>query len=400
MKISFKKINTRLKIFLLIGFIGFLPIIGLFFYVNFSLKPSVYDNEVEILYEQLNSFGRNLISPTEKANDQLLILSQTPSLLAWVDSNETDANEFNKTKDFVFQNAKIIQYIAQVRYLNSSGYEKIRCNINMNGSIVFEDDSYLQIKEHRDYFQDTKDLLSGEIYTSHINLNIENKQVEIVDGEYVPVIRFATPIYHKEVFSGIIVFNYYFEPIFENCINEIVHHYQKINYAMIDNNGYYLFNSKSKIWTSKENLNTNESFFDTLKLNEMDEIKSNYFKLQTKTKIIVLFNLNISFWDDLFDLSLVVELDNKELTSSIDKSLNILFILITSITLIGWFIAFKLTIKSLSGFVRICAVCKNIHGINDKWTSFEHYISERADIRFSHGYCDSCYDTTMKEIID
>jgi CRP-like cAMP-binding protein len=45
---------------------------------------------------------------------------------------------------------------------------------------------------------------------------------------------------------------------------------------------------------------------------------------------------------------------------------------------------------TLGGFVPICAGCKRVREKDGQWTGVEDYISERADVSFSHSVCPSC----------
>jgi len=48
-------------------------------------------------------------------------------------------------------------------------------------------------------------------------------------------------------------------------------------------------------------------------------------------------------------------------------------------------------IKTLRGFLPICANCKKIRDDKGYWTQIEAYISERSDVIFSHGLCIDCF---------
>ncbi len=55
--------------------------------------------------------------------------------------------------------------------------------------------------------------------------------------------------------------------------------------------------------------------------------------------------------------------------------------------------------RVLSGFVTICATCKNIKEDSDQWVGVEHYLSSEAnDVQFSHGYCPKCYESAVQEL--
>jgi DNA-binding response OmpR family regulator len=47
-------------------------------------------------------------------------------------------------------------------------------------------------------------------------------------------------------------------------------------------------------------------------------------------------------------------------------------------------------IKTLKGFLPICASCKKIRDDKGYWTRIETYISERSEAEFSHGLCPEC----------
>jgi YesN/AraC family two-component response regulator len=48
------------------------------------------------------------------------------------------------------------------------------------------------------------------------------------------------------------------------------------------------------------------------------------------------------------------------------------------------------TIKTLHGILPICSSCKKIRDDKGSWTQIEAYISEHADVEFSHGICSEC----------
>jgi hypothetical protein len=49
-------------------------------------------------------------------------------------------------------------------------------------------------------------------------------------------------------------------------------------------------------------------------------------------------------------------------------------------------------IKTLSGFLPICAHCKNIRDDKGYWLSVEEYVRTHADVDFSHGICPRCLE--------
>lgn len=52
----------------------------------------------------------------------------------------------------------------------------------------------------------------------------------------------------------------------------------------------------------------------------------------------------------------------------------------------------------LSGMLPICASCKKIRDDKGYWNQLEAYISNHADVLFSHCLCPDCAEQAMKEL--
>lgn len=57
-------------------------------------------------------------------------------------------------------------------------------------------------------------------------------------------------------------------------------------------------------------------------------------------------------------------------------------------------------VKTLSGFIPICASCKKIRDDQGYWSQIESYISEHSDAEFSHGLCPECLEKYFPESAD
>jgi hypothetical protein len=55
-------------------------------------------------------------------------------------------------------------------------------------------------------------------------------------------------------------------------------------------------------------------------------------------------------------------------------------------------------IKTLSGFLPICASCKKIRDDKGYWNQIEAYISEHSAAEFSHGICPECVEKLYPDI--
>jgi phosphoserine phosphatase RsbU/P len=54
-------------------------------------------------------------------------------------------------------------------------------------------------------------------------------------------------------------------------------------------------------------------------------------------------------------------------------------------------------VRRLNGLLPICSYCKAIRDDSDYWHRVEEYVTEHADVQFSHGICPKCLVTAHKE---
>lgn len=57
-------------------------------------------------------------------------------------------------------------------------------------------------------------------------------------------------------------------------------------------------------------------------------------------------------------------------------------------------------VKQLQGLLPICSYCKKIRDEENYWHRVESYISERAEVEFSHGTCPACYTDVVQPQLD
>jgi DNA-binding response OmpR family regulator len=53
-------------------------------------------------------------------------------------------------------------------------------------------------------------------------------------------------------------------------------------------------------------------------------------------------------------------------------------------------------VKRLEGLLPICSYCKRIRNEQDYWERVDAYISQHANVRFSHNICPECYQKHVK----
>ncbi|EUC00233.1 ATP-binding region ATPase domain protein [Rhizobium sp. CF080] len=93
----------------------------------------------------------------------------------------------------------------QVRWLDTSGNERLRVNHRGGGEPIVVAEDQLQNKVDRPYFRDTAALPLHGLYFSTLDLNVENGVVEV---PHLPTLRVASPVFRNGIKQGIIVINY------------------------------------------------------------------------------------------------------------------------------------------------------------------------------------------------
>lgn len=57
-------------------------------------------------------------------------------------------------------------------------------------------------------------------------------------------------------------------------------------------------------------------------------------------------------------------------------------------------------VKQLQGLLPICSYCKKIRDEQNYWHRVESYLSEHAEVEFSHGICPACYTDVVQPQLD
>jgi phosphoserine phosphatase RsbU/P len=55
-------------------------------------------------------------------------------------------------------------------------------------------------------------------------------------------------------------------------------------------------------------------------------------------------------------------------------------------------------VKQLQGLLPICSYCKKVRDDQNYWQRVDTYISDRVDVKFSHGICPDCFDRVSAEL--
>jgi diguanylate cyclase (GGDEF)-like protein/PAS domain S-box-containing protein len=203
--ISVRLIRTYLILFLAISSFGGLVCWG------------IYQQTLNHILNELKLESNNLINQLTKQlglafieihSDLLYIIEQKElRQLSSTTSHPTAiANLRESWKSLSLQRKRY----DQIRFLDTTGQERVRINYNKGTPVVVRDEA-LQSKKYRYYFTESINTPPGTIYSSPLDLNIENQQIEL---PLKPTIRFASPVFNADNKTiGVVILNHLAENI-------------------------------------------------------------------------------------------------------------------------------------------------------------------------------------------
>ena len=124
-----------------------------------------------------------------------------------------------------------------VRFLDTTGKERIRINLDTNGRVSITPEEKLQKKGDRYYFLAAASLEKGQLFVSPLDLNIERGTIET---PFKPMIRFAGPVYDAgNKLQGVVVLNYLGEFLLSPLGNPVGAEKHISELMLIDSEGYW-----------------------------------------------------------------------------------------------------------------------------------------------------------------
>jgi PAS domain S-box-containing protein len=206
-----------------IGIIISFAITDKIFFGNQTVKIAL-DNGKKKIFERekfFKSFLNNGIS-------NLLAIRQAKSFNNYL-HNQKDNDVEDLFMGFTLAN----QDIMQLRYIDKNGLEKIRIDRKKDGEMpFFIPNEKLQDKSNRYYFSSSKEKPLEKVWFSALDLNVENKKVEI---PYRSTLRAILPISKNGQFNGILIINYFMDSFLKELFNAPL--YEMI---LADEKGYTL----------------------------------------------------------------------------------------------------------------------------------------------------------------
>ncbi len=277
--------EKRLFIILFVGLFILLmfPLVFMgYFFLNAHSNMVAFD-ELSRLNEEVIDNVEQIDIFLQEVYGDVLFLSELSSLNDIINHNE---GKGELEQDFLAF-AKDKNIFHQIRYIDENGQEIVSIDSREGVSKIL---SNLQNKKERYYFIETIDLELGEVFISPLDLNVENNEIENrgtkEEPVYIPVIRYATPVFDNQGNpKGIVIINIYAEHFLDH-----IHEEQKKGdmIFLVDHDGFYLSHPDF----DKEfgfMFGNNETFY-----NDYPEIASSIFS-NTETEIMELGENLVSF---------------------------------------------------------------------------------------------------------
>ncbi len=212
--------------------------VAMFFDVEHELglsRESMQENDQTVV----NLLKNNTQQQLRIVSSDLKTIAKMQTMVDYLNDPQS-SNKIRFEKDF-FDICQNRGEYDQIRLVATDGMEVIRVNYNSGlPNIVNEKD--LQDKKHRYYFTKSLELPKGGIYISPLDLNIENKAIEL---PFKPMIRYGTPVFDSRGNKkGVLLLNYlagnmlnYFELVESNSLGAI---------SLVNENGYFLHGFKNE----------------------------------------------------------------------------------------------------------------------------------------------------------
>ncbi|MDD8059596.1 CHASE domain-containing protein [Shewanella sp. ER-Te-42B-Light] len=182
-------------------------------------------NSVSTVLIDHAGYSKELIDNHEKSyKEGLTFIKSTPMIKAVTKVGQTSSLPFELSEwkavvaDIFRAYMQSQEEMYQIRLISAQGQGKELVRVERkDGEIFITPSDDLQNKGNRDYFVNTVKLKNGEIYTSNIEPNIENGEIEL------PIRltrRYSTPLFYPDgTIFGIIVINVEAEPLLQEINN-------------------------------------------------------------------------------------------------------------------------------------------------------------------------------------
>lgn len=94
--------------------------------------------------------------------------------------------------------------------------------------------------------------------------------------------------------------------------------------------------------------------------------------------------------DEVFDLPHLLLGASPTPVNWQEAALESAFVALIGIFIIALTSRFLAEVRYLEGFLVLCAFCKKVKVSEERWIPLEEFVTEHAEVRFSHSYCPKC----------
>lgn len=244
----------------LIAFAALIPLTVFGFYAIQVASDHLVRRTVEELKQTVLRDAHKIQHSFDIAQGDLPVLSQLPPMRELVrakaGTNQIEIALATPPVEQAFltflMNRKVY---SQIRYLDEDGREVVRVDYDGTNPPRLIPRERLQNKRDRDYFSEIMKLGPGQVFTSPLDLNREDGQIEV---PYLPVIRYAIPLFDDAGRRrGIVIINLAAGPLLDELFQEAKAARKQVYVA--DQEGFYLLHpDPAKRWGSPRDLNTGE----------------------------------------------------------------------------------------------------------------------------------------------
>ncbi|MFW1677857.1 response regulator [Pontibacter sp. JAM-7] len=219
--------------------------------------PVLFIEENQYLKEEQQLHQQSIASIRTVMQQRLASLSSDLSLLLieprlWAYTE--NPSQYNRTQllDFLTTFINVNRRYHQIRLLSAEGMEQIRINYRGGGARITQQ-GQLQNKQERSYFQGALELAPELTYVSGLELNEEHGEVEV---PWKPTIRLVQKLYStRGELNSILVMNFMGERLIEPLRSANAEHTQFINFAIVDEQGRWVFDSTGQYsWSAQRGL--------------------------------------------------------------------------------------------------------------------------------------------------
>jgi len=183
----------------------------------------------------MNTFDTGI----QQMHQHALLLAANALTKDWMTEPQRSLEQEGHIKSLFEQLLTQYEYYFQIRLLSPEGQELLRTERN-HSEILSLPAKKLQNKLHRYYVSDALKIEPGEVYYSHIDLNVEHNEIEI---PYKPTIRIATKVVSEQgKLLGLVVLNSDLRKLIARTTTQTLHH----TLYICNKDGYFLYHPNAK----------------------------------------------------------------------------------------------------------------------------------------------------------